>query len=238
MRGTVAPTLRRPGPQALVPAVLATIVAIAPLLTLVVRPRPLLLWNTSASSPKGLYAITKARRLEVGDMVVAWPPPAARSLADQRHYLPATVPLVKHVAAIAGNLVCAKGSMVSVNGRITALRRRSDPAGRALPMGNDPQTNALAVRARSAMEAVRRLDHEPGEVDPELLRKVEEAFGNIPPKQRNIFLAHRVEKMPYAEIARRTGLTVKQVERQMAKVIYKLHKQLEGERLHWWERWF
>ena len=106
-------------------------------------------------------------------------------------------------------------------------------------MGTDPQTNALAVRARSAMEAVRRLDHEPeGEVDPKLLRRVEEALGNIPPKQRNIFLAHRAQKMPYAEIARRTGMTVKQLERQMAKAFGKLHRQLEGERLHWWERWF
>ena len=105
-------------------------------------------------------------------------------------------------------------------------------------MGTDPQTNARAVSARTAEEAIRRLDDEPEEVDADTLRRVEEAFGNIPLKQRNIFLAHRIEKMPYAEIARRTGMTIKQVERQMAKVIYKLHRQLEGERLHWWERWF
>jgi RNA polymerase sigma-70 factor (ECF subfamily) len=44
--------------------------------------------------------------------------------------------------------------------------------------------------------------------------------------------------MSYAEIAQRTGLSVTQVERQMASAIYKLCKQMDGEPLSWWERWF
>jgi RNA polymerase sigma factor (sigma-70 family) len=74
--------------------------------------------------------------------------------------------------------------------------------------------------------------------DPELLRRLEDAVAAMPRAQREIFLAHRLDKMSYAEIARRTGLSVKQVERQMARAIYKLCKQMDGHPLSWWERWF
>lgn len=74
--------------------------------------------------------------------------------------------------------------------------------------------------------------------DAELLRRLEEAVAAMPRKQREIFLAHRLDEMSYAEISRRTGLSVKQVERQMARAIYKLCKQMDGHSLSWWERWF
>jgi RNA polymerase sigma-70 factor (ECF subfamily) len=75
-------------------------------------------------------------------------------------------------------------------------------------------------------------------VDADLLRRLEEAVASMPRKQREIFLAHRLDEMSYAEIARRTGLTVRQVERQMARAITKLCKQMDGHPLSWWERWF
>jgi RNA polymerase sigma-70 factor (ECF subfamily) len=74
--------------------------------------------------------------------------------------------------------------------------------------------------------------------DAELLRRLEDAVASIPRKQREIFLAHRVDGMSYAEIARRSGLSVRQVERQMARAIAKLCKQMDGHPLSWWERWF
>lgn len=74
--------------------------------------------------------------------------------------------------------------------------------------------------------------------DPELLRRIEEAMRNIPKLQRKIFKAHSLDNLPYEEIARRSGLTVRQVERHMAKAIYKVDKQLRGRKLSWWERWF
>ncbi len=74
--------------------------------------------------------------------------------------------------------------------------------------------------------------------DPELLRRMEVAIMNMPKRQRDIFIAHRVHGMSYAEIGRRTGLTPRQVERQIAKAIYKLAKQMDGEKLSWWERRF
>jgi RNA polymerase sigma-70 factor (ECF subfamily) len=72
--------------------------------------------------------------------------------------------------------------------------------------------------------------------DPELLRRLEEAVASMPRKQRAIFLAHRLDDMSYEEIADRTGLTVRQVERQMARAIYKLCRHMDGYPLHWWER--
>jgi conjugative transfer signal peptidase TraF len=101
--------------------------------TLICPPRPLLLWNASASSPIGLYAVDSAGRLHVGDMVVAWPPPEARRLAAARHYLPASVPLVKQIAAVSGARVCGAGEKIYVDGRVAALRRPRDRTGRRLP---------------------------------------------------------------------------------------------------------
>jgi RNA polymerase sigma-70 factor (ECF subfamily) len=74
--------------------------------------------------------------------------------------------------------------------------------------------------------------------DAELQRRMEAAVMNMPKRQRDIFIAHRVHGMSYAEISRRTGLTPRQVERQIAKAIYKLAKQMDGEKLSWWERRF
>lgn len=114
-------------------AIGATLVAIAPL---VLRPAPLLLWNASASSTIGLYRVGPARGLRAGDMAVAWPPAPARALGAERHYLPRNVPLVKRVAAAAGDTVCGLGAAVLVNGRLVAVRRKADPAGRPLPWWN------------------------------------------------------------------------------------------------------
>jgi RNA polymerase sigma-70 factor (ECF subfamily) len=74
--------------------------------------------------------------------------------------------------------------------------------------------------------------------DAALLRALEEAVAAMPRVQREIFLAHRVEGLPYEDIARRAGLSVREVERQMERAIAKLAKQMEGHPLSWWERWF
>ncbi|MBX3562649.1 MAG: S26 family signal peptidase [Sphingomonas sp.] len=101
--------------------------------TLLWPPRPQLLWNASASSPIGLYRVRPADSVRPGEMVVAWPPDEARRLGAARHYLPSNVPLVKRVAAAAGDRVCAAGEAVFVNGRLETLRRAHDPSGRPMP---------------------------------------------------------------------------------------------------------
>ena len=100
---------------------------------IVAAPRPLLVWNASASTPVGLYAIGSPSDLRVGDYVVARQPVATRRLAAARHYLPANVPLVKRVAAIPGDRVCALGQDISINGFWVAERRVADAPGRRMP---------------------------------------------------------------------------------------------------------
>lgn len=91
-----------------------------------------LVWNASASSPRGLYGIASGSPA-VGDYVIAWPPAAAGRLAEARGYLPSRIPLVKTVAAGPGDRVCAKKQTMWVNGRAVAARRKTDRAGRRLP---------------------------------------------------------------------------------------------------------
>lgn len=97
------------------------------------RPPILLLWNASKSVPVGLYYVRARAAARRGDLVVAWAPPAARRLAAERHYLPAAVPLVKRIAALAGDRVCAAGHWILINGRRVAARRSADGRGQPLP---------------------------------------------------------------------------------------------------------
>lgn len=97
-------------------------------------PAPRLVWNASASAPIGLYAVTPGGPAEPGDMVIALVPEPYRRLAAARRYLPMNVPLVKRVAAAAGDEVCALGREIFVNGRWIASRRMLDGAGRVMPM--------------------------------------------------------------------------------------------------------
>jgi conjugative transfer signal peptidase TraF len=114
-------------------AFLATLVAVALIATIVLPPGPWLLWNASPSSPVGLYAIEPARKLRIGDVAVAWPPPGARDLAAVRGYLPRRVPLVKRVGAITGDRVCASGQWIEIDAIRAAKRRALDSVGRRLP---------------------------------------------------------------------------------------------------------
>lgn len=101
--------------------------------TVAAPPRPRLIWNASASAPIGLYAVTAKGRAATGQMVIARMPDAMRQLAAERHYLPANVPLVKRVAAEPGDVVCAQGATIFINGEMAATRLPFDRAGRPLP---------------------------------------------------------------------------------------------------------
>jgi conjugative transfer signal peptidase TraF len=89
-------------------------------------------WNASASARLGLYWVTH-RVPAVGDFVLAAPPPDARRLAAARAYLPATVDLVKRIAAISGSTICAVGRRVLIDGNPVAERLAHDGFGRPLP---------------------------------------------------------------------------------------------------------
>jgi type IV secretory pathway protease TraF len=66
-------------------------------------------------------------------MVIVRLPAAARALAAARRYLPAQVPAVKRIVAMAGDRVCARGAALLVEGRVAARRLAADARGRPLP---------------------------------------------------------------------------------------------------------
>jgi len=55
--------------------------------------------------------------------------------------------------------------------------------------------------------------------DLETIRRLERAMAAIPSGTRQVFLAHRLDDLSYAEIARRTGLTTLEVEGHMTKAL-------------------
>lgn len=94
---------------------------------------PVLVWNASASAPCGFYAGQARERFGKGDLVLAHLPIVARHLASMRDYLPWGVPVVKRIAAVSGDWICARGLTISINGRAVAQRRNVDGRGRLLP---------------------------------------------------------------------------------------------------------
>ena len=100
----------------------------------VLDPLRRVVWNASASAPIGLYRIEPLSDPPHGALVAVTPPaPLARWLAD-RGYLGERVPLLKHVAAKPGQLVCRIGAVVSIDGRPVVVARERDGMGRPLPV--------------------------------------------------------------------------------------------------------
>ncbi|MBU6298608.1 MAG: S26 family signal peptidase [Alphaproteobacteria bacterium] len=101
----------------------------------VITPRtlPLLVWNATASAPVGLYRVIPFAHVDRGNLVLAMAPIAVRTMAAERGYLPAGVPLVKHVAALFRDQVCTTGHEITINGRPVATRLSTDSHRRPLP---------------------------------------------------------------------------------------------------------
>ncbi len=97
-------------------AITACLAALATGLAALFQPTPKLIWNASASVPIGLYAMRPAGALHVTELVVVKAPePLARFLAD-RGYLPKDVPLLKHILALPGQVVCRTDRTITVDG--------------------------------------------------------------------------------------------------------------------------
>lgn len=90
---------------------------------------------------------------------------------------------------------------------------------------------ALKERSRATLELSRnpRLDQVAALEARDTLRRLEHAIAQLKPKTRDIFVAHRIHGSSYAEIAARTGLSVKGVEKQMSKAIAKIDRLLDRE---------
>lgn len=93
--------------------------------------KPRLIYNASASIPRGFYALT-VQSPRVGDIILTRLPAAAAQLAAARRYLPINVPLIKPIAAGFGDLVCVRDGRVRINGRVVARTLAADSQGRPL----------------------------------------------------------------------------------------------------------
>jgi len=72
--------------------------------------------------------------------------------------------------------------------------------------------------------------------DPVTLKRMERAVRKLPRLQREIFLAARLDDMSYVEIAERTGLTVREVEREISRALVSIARRMDGQPRRWWCR--
>ena len=106
-----------------------------------VPPLPRLIYNPSDSVAVGWYRVeplhghpgSLPRPLSVGIIVLTRLPANASALAAQRGYLPARVPLLKRVGAVAPQHVCVFDALAWIDGVPVAAVRPADRLGRALP---------------------------------------------------------------------------------------------------------
>jgi conjugative transfer signal peptidase TraF len=100
----------------------------------VTDPLPRVVWNASASAPIGLYRILPDPDPPLGTLVAVAPPPHLSHWMAARGYLGENVPLLKHVAAKAGQRICRTGGTVSVDGRPVVAALARDHLRRPLPV--------------------------------------------------------------------------------------------------------
>ncbi len=97
-------------------------------------PRPVVLYNPSASAPIGWYRLRDKISLKNGEQIAVYAPEWARRLADKRGYLPYDYPLIKTIWAISGEQVCYHENRVIVPNRPDISRQKQDSLGRDMPV--------------------------------------------------------------------------------------------------------
>jgi conjugative transfer signal peptidase TraF len=89
-------------------------------------------YNPSTSAPRGWYWRAESSTYPVGTLTFARLPEDAAKTADDRQYIPRTVPLLKRVVAVQGYRVCESGGTVRINGQLVASALERDGQGRNL----------------------------------------------------------------------------------------------------------
>lgn len=102
--------------------------------TALVRQMPVYVWNASESVPIGLYGVHPTEQIVTHTLVAISPPERLARFLSDGGYLPSGVPLLKHVAALGGQTVCRKGSLVTVDGDAVGRAQEQDREGRSLPV--------------------------------------------------------------------------------------------------------
>lgn len=121
-------------PYVMATAIAAPLFALSFVVVAIADPFPRLIWNASASVPIGLYRIHPDHDPPFGALVAITPPTRLARWLSARGYLPEGVPLLKHVAAKAGQRICRIGGAVTVDARRVASARARDGQGRPLPV--------------------------------------------------------------------------------------------------------
>lgn len=93
---------------------------------------PRIVYNPSDSVPRGWYHVGPPESLHVGSIVLVALPADVATLASQRGYLPARVPLLKRIGALPSQSVCVEGRIVSVDGVAVATALAADAEGRRM----------------------------------------------------------------------------------------------------------
>jgi conjugative transfer signal peptidase TraF len=91
-----------------------------------------LVYNATASAPLGWYVVMPVKEVGVGDVVLARLPSSAAALADQRQYLPQSVPILKRVEAVAGQRVCVQNYVLRIDRELPVRLLERDGLGRPL----------------------------------------------------------------------------------------------------------
>lgn len=97
------------------------------------KPAPKLLYNPSKSAPTGWYKVVPGRAIARGDRVAAYLPDEAEALAASRAWLPAGIPVIKTVWAVAGDTVCRDSGVMTVTGHPPLPVLDKDRSARPLP---------------------------------------------------------------------------------------------------------
>ncbi len=102
--------------------------------TIVAKPFPIYIWNSSESVPLGLYRLRTASNYYVAELVAVQPREPLATYLDRNGYLPAGVPMLKRVLALPGQTICRNGTTITVDGIEMGEARERDSRGRTLPV--------------------------------------------------------------------------------------------------------
>lgn len=97
---------------------------------------PDIMFNFTPSMPKGLYVVTPVTASHLfhkGEVIVYPVPKHVEGVVYGRKYLPVAMPLLKPIAAMAGDTVCIKSHKLTINGRGTDQVFDSDSNGEPVP---------------------------------------------------------------------------------------------------------
>jgi conjugative transfer signal peptidase TraF len=91
-----------------------------------------LVYNATTSAPLGWYVVVPVQEAGVGDVVLVHLPSSAARIADERHYLPESVPILKRVGAVAGQWVCVQNYVLRIERELPVRLLERDGLGRPL----------------------------------------------------------------------------------------------------------